>query len=385
MANDLMFDPLGMPLFMQSGMMEAPPQQAPFTRALPNYEQMSPFELAAMRTRETVRPTAGRADMDPNTIATMVMMGAPIGRVAGLAGQAIRSAPKLAGSLMAGGASLLGMNDAGEAGDQVDPRLGKINQIEMRMEKARSEINRLGTTRTPSPKGTQELAIRTLQQGIEQDAAELERLRAEFSAEQEAAKVAAEQRRQAEMGIRERYPWLGPAATVGAPALGALGGAIAGRGGRGAGYGRLGTMLGAGAGGAFEGGLVRYLQTEADNVGLPRTSPAQQEAAADLQSPNWWMTQVLPAAAASGGAAMLGAKYGFGWPRKTPMPAAGLAGPAGSQPMLPNPATAAAAPSLPAIQASRPPIFDKKNGMWRDPSTGRFARPPENPPPLMGP
>jgi hypothetical protein len=384
MANDLMFDPLGMPLFMQSGMMEAPPQQAPFTRALPNYEQMSPFELAAMRTRETVRPTAGRADIQPETIAQALLMGAPVGRAVGLAGQAIRSAPALTGSLMAGGASLLGMNSAGEASG-LDQRLNKISQIEARMEKSRNEIGRLGTTRTPSPKGTQELAIRTLQQGIDQDAAELERLRGEMAAEQAAAAAAAEQKRQAEMGVRERMPWLGPIATVAAPALGMIGGAIAGRGARGGGYGKVGTMLGAGAGGAFEGGLVRYLQTEADNVGLPQSSPAQQQAAADLQSPNWWLTQMLPAAAASGGAAMVGAKYGFGWPKRGSAPASGAAAlsPSSSGPL--STTTAPASLPGPAAPASIAPIFDRKNGMWRDPSTGRFARPPQNPAPLITP
>src|SRR5262245_61424268 len=41
------------------------PNAPALTRALPGYEDMSPHELAALRQRETVRPTAGRAGEGP--------------------------------------------------------------------------------------------------------------------------------------------------------------------------------------------------------------------------------------------------------------------------------------------------------------------------------
>jgi hypothetical protein len=53
------------PMWLQSAAQPMPQPAPPMTRALPNYETTDPFELAAMRTRETVRPTAGRAGEGP--------------------------------------------------------------------------------------------------------------------------------------------------------------------------------------------------------------------------------------------------------------------------------------------------------------------------------
>src|SRR5262245_9901021 len=50
---------------MTAGLYQAPNAPA-FTRALPGYEDTSPFDLAALRTRESVRPTAGRAGEGPS-------------------------------------------------------------------------------------------------------------------------------------------------------------------------------------------------------------------------------------------------------------------------------------------------------------------------------
>lgn len=363
----MQFDPLNMPLFMQSGMMDAPPQQGPMGGGMENYEQLSPFELAAMRQRQTVMPQQGRADMSPETIAQILAMAAPVGRAAGAVGQGVAAAPKLAGSLMAGGASLLGMGGAGEAADQVDPRQGEINQIMTRIDKAQGEITRLGTTRTPSPKGTQELTIRTLQESITRDAARMRELQDTLNAE-DAAK------RQAEKPFREEYPGAYRMLPLAGWAASALGGAVGAKAGQ-----PLRSALGGAAAGVPTSVAAAVGPTAYDAAVLPTGSKHQKEAADWLVSPEYWAGRVAPEVLVG---STLGASTG-NWGaklRRTPSaPPLSLPGsPAGQAAGAPTLGPQSGMPSLSAPPLGLPapprrPTFTDASGRLRYADDGRFA------------
>src|SRR6185295_5199498 len=101
----------GSSLALQSGLYGTPPDRPDMTRALPNYEQRDPNELAMLRHREMVRPNAGRGDFTPEHIANMATtatMFSPLG-----ASRAVGAV--LAPEFMAGRAIAAGTHMAAQA------------------------------------------------------------------------------------------------------------------------------------------------------------------------------------------------------------------------------------------------------------------------------
>lgn len=117
----------GSSLALQSGLYGTPPERPDMTRALPNYEQRDPNELAMLRHREMVRPSAGRQDFPIEHVANMATAAAmfspvgagPIGAVLApefAAGRAIAAGTNMAANyapkattagLAAGGTAIL--------------------------------------------------------------------------------------------------------------------------------------------------------------------------------------------------------------------------------------------------------------------------------------
>ncbi len=89
-------------LLYQMGSGPVPPETEPLTRALPDYEQRSPGELAMIRMQESTRPTRGRADITPEHAAQMLVTGASIyAAPETLAARAIAAAPRTMTGLLA--------------------------------------------------------------------------------------------------------------------------------------------------------------------------------------------------------------------------------------------------------------------------------------------
>lgn len=260
------------------------------------------------------------------------------------------AAPKAAAPAPAGPAA----SETPAAG--LDPRQAEIDRLSQSIAAREGEVVRLGTTRTPSPAGTQASTIDALRGGLARDTERLRALHDELGKEKrdadalntrnaEEQKTRDAQRRQAEAPFRDRFPiaaqvapFVGPAAAAltglgigkyvrsaqagvaadwektaaaASKALSREGGVMPGdrhlfaelaaRQARGLPYGNspaLKAMAGGAGMGALEGGLVPWLMTEYDAQSLPLGSEHQAAATAALADPAWYASRVLPGIAA---------------------------------------------------------------------------------------
>ena len=207
------------------------------------------------------------------------------------------------------------------------------------------------------------------------------------TSQQEAQQRAlAEEKRLRERPFGEKYPGVPLGVTLGAPIASGVLGYAGGRAARpfvGGAGGRIGTIAGAAAPGAFEGAWAQHMLNEADVTGLPQGSPAQQQAASNATNPDW-LTRAALAAAGSAGAASIGAKLGLGTAGKSPVgaPALGMPSPVSPQ---------ASAPT--AMPSSPPLMIQGSTGLWHY-ATGSgktgvvpkklWPKSPDQAPPLMG-
>lgn len=379
-------DPSMWPLFMQSGMMQAPPQG----RTAPSDLDMNdPFARAAYRQQQSVQPDFGRAGEGPSIagVAASAMPG-------GMFTRAATAAPKTMAAVL--GLTGLGAS-ASEAGEQPfkwdDPNTARTK----RLADIDKEMKDLSTKKTPSAPGTQakRIDVLTTEQNklLEERGTEYNNAFAQYQQGQERATQAAAEKKARETSWFDMYPQTRSAISAAAPIASYLGGKFLGK--------RLPVAgaMGAGAmGGALEGAASQYLPTEID-LGLPRGAPARDAAQQDLQDPSYWNRMM----AVSGGNAGLGAYGAFrgAMGRRLPLPPIGppsgpamppaMISPAGPAPggLGSMPAATSTVPASTAASAS--PIFDKRlaggRGGWRDPNTGNIIRAPKNPgspPPLMG-
>ena len=152
----------GVPLAaIGSGMYRAPENMPELTRGLPDYASRDPYELAAMRTRETVRPTTGRAGKGPELSTVMSFLpglgtAATVGNAAaqlspiqdtiyGVAGRAGAATKKAISG--GGGTSLaeilgVGPAQAAEDPDVTDPQPKRSQEIQSAIDAANKTVER---------------------------------------------------------------------------------------------------------------------------------------------------------------------------------------------------------------------------------------------------
>lgn len=128
----------GLPGWLLSAAMKAPPDRPEMTRALPGYDTRDPNELAMLRHREMVRPQAGRGDFTPEHLANMATAAAmftPAGAALApefAAGRMIAAgaqyAPRLTTAALAGGGALA----PSMAGGAEDPQAVRNLQMQLR-------------------------------------------------------------------------------------------------------------------------------------------------------------------------------------------------------------------------------------------------------------
>lgn len=397
---------------MMSGMGAAQGAQVP---------QMDPFEMAAMRQRQTVRPPGGRAGEGPSIRG--IFDATPVGMATNATMAGLEFAPEIA----TGGAAapmrakptkgptladiLTGSAEGADAAEFKwnDPNQERVN----RLKKIDTEIEREASRRTPSAPGTQKARIDSLNAEKEklmtERGADYEAARGEWTTEQGRVRKEAEDKKWKETSVFDVVPGTRQGITAGVVPLSYYGGKWLGK--------RL-PMAGAIPAGAFGGGLEgflgQYLPTEMD-LGLPRTSKTRQEASGDLQDPGYWAR----VGAVTGGNAALGAYGAFRGAvgRRMPLPPIGPGGqpPAPQPPMgvsSPSPAAPAALPGGPATPPTTPPApsaletlmgstmpqgiktgappqprpvpewdqsLNRGLGGWRDPVTGHISRNPHKP------
>lgn len=304
------------------------PNVPPFTRRQAELEDSDPFERAALRTRESVRPTSGRKDGPLMGLAgTALAVGA--GPEAMLANYAPRAGAALYG-LMGG----MTPSEAGEQNftwnDPLPDRAKEMAAIQQRIDQRAATIQTLGTTSTKSPAGTQKLAIdnlSALNSPTSPDVTRLNQLRTEAAAERDAAfqqwqtkqeedRLAAIERKKAETSLFDKVPGTRAAITVASPVASFLGGKYLGR--------RLSPYAAIPIGattGAAEGAASIGFPTEIDINSLPRSSSTRQEAEADLDKQSYWQRVGL-AAGVSGLSGGLGAVKGYASTRSIRKPGA---------------------------------------------------------------
>jgi hypothetical protein len=364
-----------LPLWLQAGLTEAPPYSPPV-----GFEGMSPHERAAYRVRggppPNPQPVQTPEELGASALASLPMLVPGVG---GLAARGIAAAPRLATALGVGGALGLGTGDAGEAADKVDPRLGEINKLEQVISKNNDlitknteKITTLGTTRTPSPKGTQERAIQSLNDANAQLRTDnkdlgdrLKQLRDEVETE-----VKAKERR--EMSWSESYPGAAAALGAAAPVASYVTGRLPGK--------KIASAAGAmgvgAAGGGIEGFMAAHAPTYLDSK-LPNGA-AKEAAQAKLRD---WLTEVAPIA----GMSALAGGYGAyrtalkGRPNIAPQnlpPPPAQSGTTQSLPTPPAPTMPSASMSGTPLASYPTPYFDKVTKRYRDPTTGNFVKKP---------
>lgn len=352
-----------LPLWLESGMEDAPPYHPPMTRAVDDYSSRDPNELATMRMRGNVRPDAGRADFPINHLANMALgAGAVAAAPYALPALAYTSPEFLAArlatkapALAAGGLGAVYAGSPTAAGEQefrwVDQDTGRTKEmadILNRVNGRAAQITTLGTTKTPSPAGTQAKVIEQLTALNHPEGADMKRLAElrkqadderqgaleQFTFEKDRARQQAEAKRKAEQSWFDMVPGSRSLITPAMMAGSYYGGKWLGNR-----YGMPGAMTAGAVGGGVEGFLGQFLPTEIDYAGLPETSPAYQKAERNLDSLDWWKRVGL----ISAGNAALGAYGGF-------------KGVAGRRPVLttPPPAGPSLGPNMPP--ASLPPL-----------------------------
>ena len=374
-------DPSLWPLFLQSGMMQAPPQGR---TAPPELDMNDPFARAAYRQQQSVRPDFGRAGEGPS-IPDVLMSAMPGGMIT----KAATAAPKTM-------AAVLGMLGASaipsQAGEQTpfnwsDPNIDRVKRLDTIDKLLQREASRS----TKSAPGTQKALMDSLneekQKLLEGRSNEYNSAFAQYQSEQQKALDEAAAQKRAETSWFDMIPGSRSALTAAAPIASYLGGKYIGK--------RMGmgpAMATGAAGGGIEGFLSQYIPTEMDVAGLPRGSATQQRAAGDLQDPNYWMTRVAPS---TGGSALTGAYGAFrgALGRRAPLPPILPSSPGAPPAMLGSAPgaiegavgnTAVPGLGLGPARPSSPPYFDKKVGQWRQ--GGKFVKAPSpgNPPPLLG-
>lgn len=331
---------------------------------------------AAERTRRSVKPPGGRQEGALTALATG--MADPFGVTSGVVGhfdpeladkflsqaQGHEGAYNLGGMItpaVADMAVALGKTiapTAANAGEHVDPRLGRINQLQQSIAKARDQMYTLGTTMTKSPPGTQKIAMDKLGEGITAQETELKTLMDQVDAENQKAAAADELKKKSEEGFRQRFPMVADVLPFAGPAFGYVTGKRIGKysrsgrqaaanewdktidaaekqfsksGGRntpkgqqltaelkarqaeglpGGNYPVVGSALGGGLSGALESGVTQVTPELWNSETLPIGSPNQVTAQQNLRDPYWWLSRVAPAAGAGFSTGALGGAAG---------------------------------------------------------------------------
>ena len=328
------------PLFLQSGMVDAPPQGR---TAPPGLDMEDPFARAAYRQQQAVQPDFGRAGEGPSIPGVMSNL-----IPGGMFSRAVQAFPKTAAATL--GLTALGASTS-EAGEQPfswedsnKTRLQRLKEIDKEIEKEASRS-------TKSAPGTQAKRIDSLnsekQQLLTQQNSDMEGARSQWLTQLEADRSAAAEKKRQNTSFFDMIPGTRSAISAAMPVVSYLGGKYMGK--------RLpvaGAMTAGAVGGGLEGALSQYVPTEVD-MGLPRDAPARQAAAQDLQDPAYWGRL----AAMAGGNAGLGAFGAFrgAMGRRMPLPpipppsSAGGMPPAGPLPMAPSSPTLGAGAGMQEI------------------------------------
>lgn len=358
-----------------------------------------PFEVAAFRQRQAVRPIGGRQEgQTPLPNAMIASAIDPFGIPSWLTGQIAPEVSEFwrqqyqgnpAGAFLGSMMTPLPMMAAPRAfatAAQTAPKTtaGLLGGM-LAMQPTEAETGPLSAVDVRRQRESARIQRQRLQDESRaaKDVVDLERIKAQnqLRAQQEAfaqqQRIAeetrlaqeAEHKRQREMPLRERFPQLAASLPFVGPVGGALGGFVTGRVMRGAP--KLPTMLGAGLGGAGEGAIAQTLPTAFDAETLPLGSPNQVAAGQQMADPRFWLTRVGPAAGMGFAGGMLGSRYGM---LQRPPMVSGAGSPLG---MPQGPMSAApVGRNLPVHSFGPSSLYQDITGRWRDP-LGRFARSPD--------
>jgi hypothetical protein len=288
------------PMHMAEGGEVEDEVMSPFTRRQAALEESDPFERAALRTRESVRPTSGRKEGPLMGAAgtALAIAGSPEAMLASYA-------PRLGGALY-GLAAGTAPTEAGEPefkwSDPNKDRAKRLGDIE-------AAIALESERKTKSAPGTQKARIDSLAKEKEALLAsrgeDYNLARETFTAEQDRLRQAAIDKKKAETSLFDKIPGTRAAITAASPAVSFLGGKYLGK--------RLSPWASIPIGattGAIEGGASIAGPTEMDINSLPRSSATRQEAEADLDKKSYWQRVAL-ASGVSGAFGALGATKGY--------------------------------------------------------------------------
>jgi hypothetical protein len=212
--------------------------------------------------------------------------------------------------------------------DPIPARVNEMAAIQNRIDQRAAKILELGTTSTRSPKGTQELAIKelsALNRPDSPDMIRLQQLRDAAAAdrdvsfkgwqdEQNRLRDEILAKKKAETSLFDVIPGTRAAMTALSPVASYFGGKYLGR--------RLSPYAAVPVGattGALEGAASIGLPTEVDINSLPESSPARQQAQANLSDPDYYKRLAL-AATVSGAFGGLGATRGYASTRPVRIP-----------------------------------------------------------------
>lgn len=272
----------------------------PFTRRQAALEEADPFERAALRTRESVRPTGGRQDGPLlGAAGTALLTAAPQTAL-------LRYAPK-AGAALYG---LMGGMTPTQAGDPetfqwTDSNKDRLN----RLNKIDADIALESGRQTKSAPGTQKARIDSLnaekQRLLAAQDTDKNLARQDWEAKQTRLRDEASAKKKAETSLFDVIPGTRAALTAASPFASYFGGKYLGK--------RLSPWAAVPVGattGALEGAASIGLPTEVDINTLPESSPTRQQAQASLSDPDYYKRLAL-AAGVSGAFGGLGAVKGY--------------------------------------------------------------------------
>lgn len=272
----------------------------PFTRRQAALEAADPFERAALRTRESVRPTTGRQEGPLMGAAgtALAIAGSPEAMLASYA-------PRVGAALYGLGAGTA-PTEAGEPefkwSDPNQERAKRLGDID-------AAIALESERKTKSAPGTQKARIDSLAKEKEallsSRGGDYNMARQAWQDKQEADRLAAIEKKKAETSLFDMVPGTRAALTAASPAASFLGGKFLGK--------RVSPWAAVPIGattGAIEGFGSIAGPTEVDINSLPRSSATRQEAEADLDKKSYWQRVAL-ASGVSGAAGALGAIKGY--------------------------------------------------------------------------
>lgn len=373
-------DPSMWPLFMQSGMMQAPPQGR---TAPPNLDMNDPFARAAFRQQQTVQPDFGRAGEGPD-LRTVLGVTPGVGQALNLGdlfGSLIKPANPGTGADV-----VANPQEAADLRKRIDANIAKI-------EKNTASITDLGNRKTNSPPGTQKMSIESMQGENKQLQEDNGRYQKRLDMVQGAIDKEGSAKAWREKSWGESYPgFFGPAA-VASPLTSYVLGKLPGK--------KISNIVGASAvgalGGAGEGVLAAHAPTYLD-MKLPG-GPAKEAAESKNASLDYWVKEVGPIAAINALAGGMGAfrknlsqRPSIAQPN-SPLPL--MPGAASSSPPTPQPqgSLGAGSPGMPQAPTSPPLMIQGSSGLWHY-ATGSgktgvvpkrlWPSNPSSPPPLMG-